>query len=82
MAGRPGVTNGHDGQKLPGFWASPVSGGLRPRFQPEFGIARATANEAVQKLRKQGNVITVPGAGPYLRKRCGAPDLGGLRCRP
>ncbi len=34
----------------------------------EFGVARATARHAVELLREQGLVVTVPGLGTYVRK--------------
>lgn len=38
-------------------------------MQQEFGVARATARHAVELLREQGLVVTVPGLGTYVRKR-------------
>jgi GntR family transcriptional regulator len=37
-------------------------------IQQEFGVARATARHAVELLREQGLVVTVPGMGTYVRK--------------
>lgn len=36
-------------------------------LQQEFGVARHTARHAVQLLREQGLVSTVPGLGTYVR---------------
>ena len=38
-------------------------------IQQEFGVARATARHAVELLRQQDLVVTVPGMGTYVRKR-------------
>ena len=41
--GTPREKPGRQAQKLPGFWTSPVPGGLRPQIWEEFGLARETA---------------------------------------